>query len=323
MVDSTGRRGARGAHSLMCCVAALTIGLAGCTHADAQEVRSVQGAASADPQPADGPAIWRLQDEDTVIYLFGLAGALPPDTEWRSAAFDEALGAADLVILETLTPGPEGQAEVQAAVQSSGLYQDGRTLSSVLDAEDLALVTSVAGNLGVPIQGIDPLKPWLASIQLGVIAVTRQGFDVASTPSAEIEAQARSMNATVEALEGPTDLLLTIAGLDESEQIGMLTHAARDLRDNPDQLTQLNNAWLRGDVGEIGTILHGPNGYWSSDVVYQTMLVSRNAEWSTRVSSVMSEHQGTAFMAVGLGHLAGDDSLVLQLRRAGYEVDRL
>lgn len=320
MVDSTNRKCAPFVRLAVSTAAVVAIALTGCTQTGSKET---QAASIPDVELAAGPAIWQLSDENTTVYLYGFAAALPPETNWRSAAFENAFKQADLVMLEARSPGPEDQAAMQSAIQSNGVYQDGRTLSSILNAADLELVSSVAGDLGVPMQGIDPLKPWLASIQLGVVAVTRQGFDLANTPTATIEALARNEDKTVDAFEGPTDLLLTIANLDEAEQIGMLTQAARDLRDKPDQSTILNAAWLNGDVAQVNDLLHGPEGVWSSDVVYRTMLSDRNKAWSDSIGQVMAEHEGTVFVAVGLGHLAGSDSLVSMLQARGYTVKRL
>ena len=42
--------------------------------------------------PAARPALWKLADSDTTIYLFGTIHLLPKGTEWRTAKFDAALG---------------------------------------------------------------------------------------------------------------------------------------------------------------------------------------------------------------------------------------
>ena len=63
---------------------------------------SIQGnEASAEPHTyADGPALWSLSDEDTKVYVFGLAPVLKAGADWQSAAVRAALGEADLIVLE-------------------------------------------------------------------------------------------------------------------------------------------------------------------------------------------------------------------------------
>ena len=55
--------------------------------------------------------------------------------------------------------------------------------------------------------------------------------------------------------------------------------------------------------------------------LYQTLFIDRNLRWSKILTRYM-EDSGTAFAAVGAGHLLGDDSLIKYLKEAGYEVER-
>ena len=57
------------------------------------------------------PALWRLADEDTTIYMFGTIHVLPQGFRWRSAQFDAVLAEADTLVLET-----SDYAEVEGAI---------------------------------------------------------------------------------------------------------------------------------------------------------------------------------------------------------------
>src|SRR5688572_3865570 len=71
--------------------AGAALALAGCTTPQAAE----SGKAA-----AAKPAMWRVADEDTTIYLFGTFHLLPPGHVWRTAALDQALAQADELVLE-------------------------------------------------------------------------------------------------------------------------------------------------------------------------------------------------------------------------------
>lgn len=270
---------------------------------------------------AKGPAVWTLSDEDTTVHLFGLAQVLLPHTDWRSDTFNAMFERADVIVLESNGSDPDAQIKVQQAVQKFGLYSGDASLGSVLDESQRKEISAVATSLGAPMQAIDALKPWLASIQLGVLAVSKQGYDLNNGPGSVIEAEAKMANKPIQVFEGPTELLQRMAGFSEQEQIGMLLHTVRTLRDDPDQMARMNSAWLSGDVEAVADILHGDGGAWSSQAIYDSMLVERNAAWSTAIVTMM-EQPGTIFVAVGLGHLAGKDSLVKMLSDKGFEVRR-
>jgi uncharacterized protein YbaP (TraB family) len=56
--------------------------------------------------------------------------------------------------------------------------------------------------------------------------------------------------------------------------------------------------------------------------VYEALFVRRNNAW---IEILLRELQGSGvdFVAVGAGHLLGEDGLVAQLRARGYTVERV
>ena len=47
-----------------------------------------------------GPALWRVTDADTTIYLFGTVHALPQGKEWFDARIERAFAASDEMVTE-------------------------------------------------------------------------------------------------------------------------------------------------------------------------------------------------------------------------------
>lgn len=272
-------------------------------------------------EPSEGPAIWTLSDEDTTIHLFGYTQVLKPGTDWQSDAYKAAFSDADVLILESDGTSPEAQAAAQQKIQEIGLYTDGRTLSTVLSEDMAAEINTVTTSLGAPLQALDALKPWLASIQIGVLNLSQQGYNLSQPVSVGIAAEARSAGKPVKTLESPTGLMERIAALPEAEHIGMLTHAVSQMQADPDQTERLNAAWLDGNVEGVAAELHA-EGAWASDALYEVMLVQRNKEWGKTITDILDTETGTMFVAVGLGHLAGDDSLVSMLEAQGISVRR-
>ena len=207
--------------------------------------------------PATGPAIWTLSDADTTIHLFGYTQVLKPNTQWQSETYKQTFTEANIVVLETDSSSPEAQSEAQQTIQKIGLFTDGRTLSSVLTEDQQAEVNILTTSLGAPLTALNPLKPWLAAIQIGVLNISRQGYDLANTPSSVIAREAKAAGKDVRVLEGPTVLMQHIAKLPEAEHVGMLMHGVRTLRDRPDQTEKLNSAWV-----EWGCDHHRRNPPW-------------------------------------------------------------
>src|SRR3954453_1480315 len=62
---------------------------------------AISAGACAAPAPAPHvakPAMWKLADADTTIYLFGSFHLLPNGEQWRTPAFEKALAGSDTLV---------------------------------------------------------------------------------------------------------------------------------------------------------------------------------------------------------------------------------
>lgn len=56
------------------------------------------GAATAEARPA----LWKVADADTTIYLFGTIHLLPEGLEWRTPALNQAIARSDSLVMEAV-----------------------------------------------------------------------------------------------------------------------------------------------------------------------------------------------------------------------------
>jgi hypothetical protein len=84
-------------------------------------------------------------------------------------------------------------------------------------------------------------------------------------------------------------------------------------------LDTLVSEWVDGDVHGIGLLMSNPD-MMGSDDVYDALLKSRNEIWVGKIEAMLEE-PGTRLIAVGAGHLAGEDSVIEMLEAKGYEVE--
>lgn len=293
-------------------IATATLTVSACASWDVQ---------NAAPTPAPGPALWRVADADTTVYIFGAADLLPPDAQWRSTAVTDALGQANQVILET-DESPEAQAALGAVIQEIGLYRDGKTLREVLNTAQEAEIGAVTQSFGAPLSALDRLKPWLAGIQIGALNAQRQGYQTWSSGLAQLRADAKGADKAVSFLEPDRRTILRIINnLPEETHINMLLTAARQARDKPAQATETAPHYLAGDIEALTLMYHG-EGQWADQRLYDALLVERNREWAKGIETLLENHDGVIFFAVGVGHVLGADSLQEMLKTRGIEAVR-
>lgn len=149
----------------------------------------------------DRPAMWRIADADSTIYLFGTLHLLPSDIQWKSDRYEAAMKTADTTITEADTASPEALAAVQAAVRQYGFNPPGVTLSETLGDKRATQFSSFADKLGMPMSALEPLRPWLALLSLAQIVYQKAGFNLAQGVEASILTQAKAEGDTLAYLE--------------------------------------------------------------------------------------------------------------------------
>lgn len=289
-----------------------TVGVAACREAPRAETT---------PQPR--PAMFKLADPDSEIYLFGTVHILPPDLKWRTPAFDAALEKADRVYFETPS-GPDAEARAIALTQSLGMNPPGVTLDSYLTPDEQVRLRSAAVKAGTSIENLQPMRPWLAAIMVSLSAMMEAGQDPDSGVEKVIEADAAKSEKRLAYFETIDEQLGLFAKLSEQSQKAILIASLDDIEEGPALTQKLDNAWVNGDLRTLDSYVNGDMRRLDM-AVYKAILVNRNANWTKQIDALMQADQKgeTIFIAVGAGHLAGKDGVPAMLEKLGYRVDRV
>jgi uncharacterized protein len=283
---------------------------------EAAEARAI---AAAEASRGGGhPALWTLKDEDTTLYLMGTVHMLRPDVDWRTPEVDAAIGSADTIVFEADTTSPEAGRDLMKFFSAQGMFGDGTQLTSLLTEGEVALLNEALVEVDLPLAAVQPMRPWYAAINLSVIQMTQEGFDPSSGVEMKIEAEAKARGAAFDYLETVDQQLGEFAGLDNCAQIEFLMQTAEGMKEGTETLDLLVSEWADGDTVGLAALLASPDSF-GSDAAYDALLKNRNARWAPLIAGMLDE-PGTRLIAVGAGHLAGDDSVIAMLRAEGYEV---
>ena len=85
-------------------------------------------------------------------------------------------------------------------------------------------------------------------------------------------------------------------------------------------MAELQSAWKRGDQSVFVRMLDQLRK--SSPDTYRLMFAERNARWADWIAARM-QTPGVVFVAVGAGHLAGKDSVLVRLAQLGVTSTRI
>ncbi|MFM2274078.1 MAG: hypothetical protein RL702_3143, partial [Pseudomonadota bacterium] len=86
------------------------------------------------PEPAR-PALWKVADEDTTIYLFGTIHLLPKGIAWYDGALAKAFDQSDELVTEIPEIEPDGAG---SAVLKYGMLPAGQSLRGLMTAREKA-----------------------------------------------------------------------------------------------------------------------------------------------------------------------------------------
>jgi uncharacterized protein YbaP (TraB family) len=245
------------------------------------------------PMPSAEPALFAVRDGDTTVYIFGTFHALDGKSPWFGNTLRTAFEHSDELVLETLIPERPPEA-----------------------------VRSAAG-FGPPT--VTPSASFLATTRMAINAGRAQGMQVANGADMVLRHIAEDEGKRVEGLE---TLQLQVSMFNHLPATPAAISATGNRRAAAGMqidglsktMAAMQASWKRGDQTVFVHMLDQLEA--ASPDTYRMMFTERNERWADWIRARM-QTPGTVFVAVGAGHLAGKDSLLVKLAERGLPSQRL
>ena len=264
------------------------------------------------------PAMWKLSDRDTTIYLFGTFHLLPQGKAWRTAQFDKALAAAGELVMEV--PNVDDPQAVAEATTRLGVFADLPPVTERVPANMKAKLAAMIDEAGLPVGGLDRYKTWFAALALFSVTFKRLGLAPNSGVESNISGPFRAAGKPVSGLETLEEQFGFFDHLSEDSQRKFLVAVLDSPEETKKQFAEMLAAWSNGDLAGIARSFDDETQM--SAELRQVLMAQRNARWADWLKARM-EKPGVVFVAVGAGHLAGKDSVEAMLEARGLKVQRV
>lgn len=264
---------------------------------------------------APGPALWKVSDKDTTIYLFGTVHALPKGTEWYRPHVKAAFESSGELVTEVSKQDLDSVGGLMADV----IYlPKGQNLRDLLPAPDRQAFEMALVSLGIPVETFDRYKPWAAAFYLSLLPVQAAGFE--SDQGVDVNlTQMAGPNVKHEALETAAFQIGLFNDMPQNKQVAYLSEVVRSIPEIAPQIKEIAAAWSTGDIDELSKVYLADD---TDPLLHQSVITQRNKTWAVWIRQRLKQ-PGTVFVAVGAGHLAGDDSVQAQLRKHGIKSVRV
>lgn len=186
----------------------------------------------------------------------------------------------------------------------------GEALSTRLGAETWQRLVATLDDF--PPAQLDRLQPWaVVNLLFARMFPTAVPLDLAVVREAE---RAERELVFLETLEQQLALLARVM---DADAVTQLLDEASPMR----RLLAVGvAAYQKGDAETLSASVLDPAGYGGDPEVMDLFLFARNRAWVDKLLPELS--RGGMFVAVGAAHLVGDEGLVAQLEKHGFEVTR-
>jgi uncharacterized protein len=247
--------------------------------------------ATLDTPPANAdPAIFVVRDPDTTVYIFGTFHALDGKSDWFNDEVKTAFDSSSELVLETLVP-------------------------------EAPKPFAPAPRLGMTVA---PSASFLATTRMAIDAGRSQGLKVGFGADMILREVAEASGKQVDGLETLESQLNMFAKM-PAPAAARPPKAGDPVGESPVEslsrsMVEMQSAWNRGDQTVFVRMLDQLRQ--ASPDTYRMLFAERNSRWADWIAGRM-QTPGTVFVAVGAGHLAGKDSLLVHLAQLGIESSRV
>jgi uncharacterized protein YbaP (TraB family) len=247
------------------------------------------------PEQKAAPAMFVVRDPDTTVYIFGTFHALDGQTHWFSDNIRNAFEQSNELVLETVIP------EQPQMIHAGPGFRP---------------------------PSVTPSASFLATTRMAINAGRSQGMQVGNGADMVLRHVAEAEGKSVEGLETlqfQLDMFNRMPATTSAPPPAPQAKPGQQADGNQMEslskaMAEMQAAWKRGDHSVFVRMLDQLRA--NSPDTYRMMFTERNDRWADWIRARM-QTPGTVFVAVGAGHLAGQDSLLVRLAERGIPSHRV
>jgi uncharacterized protein YbaP (TraB family) len=266
------------------------------------------------------PALWRVHNGTSTVYLFGSLHILPRGYNWTTPEIERAMSASDVFIFEV----PVDEAAIQdqkAFIIEHGLLPLRQSLRSLLSTNEFQAYSAVLRRAGLKPELFEHYRPWLAAVMVGLAYLHRDDLLTLKGADDDLMAYARDHGRKLIYLESIRQQMELLTGGDDNGHLKALKNLIVTLPQSRNQEKELIETWSRGDAAHFSALL---DGYFKDRPEAREFLVDRrNRNWLDPLKQALGRQNGTTMITVGAAHIGGENGLLALLCGQGYEVERV
>jgi uncharacterized protein YbaP (TraB family) len=271
------------------------------------------------PASADShPPIWRIDGKHNSVYLLASVHVLRASDEALPESVLRAYNSAKTIYMEVdlddLDP-----TEPSEFTLARGVLPPDQSLEDILGPDQYGRAHAQALDLGVDLDQLAQLEPWVVAITIAQMQFARLGLDPQAGVEQRLMGRAKQDGKEIRGLETLADQLGALDALPMKLQGEFLSISLDEAADMEKDADELIGDWARGDTEALAkTLVHDFDKFPD---LYRSLIVDRNRKWADEIGALLDDDQNY-LIVVGALHLVGNDSVIELLRTRGHPAKR-
>lgn len=257
--------------------------------------------------------LWKISGKNLAkpSYLFGTMHSICAEDYFFEKHMENALAAADKLLLEIDMSDPMAMLSYQQQL----MLPQGESIRDYFQDEDAytRFGEFVKKNLGMDIAMMTQFKPFMFVSMLSMKAMqcsTQESYET------NLMSKAKTQQKSIGGLETIKDQLDIFDQMSKSELKQMLLQTMEQMSETDTTLRTMTSLYKTQDVEALHRFIVSFEDMYSME---SKLISSRNLRWMNQLQHDMPHE--SLFIAVGAGHLGGEQGLIKLLRRGGYTVE--
>jgi uncharacterized protein len=266
--------------------------------------------------------LWKVTGPKGVVYLFGTIHAGKADFYPLPSVIEDSFQKADALIEEVDTSDPGEASRIEQGLVAVGSYTNGDTITNHLSETTRSHLAAYVKKGGLPEAAIASMRPWLVSLLVVQLEMKRRGVDPFYGLDRHFLEEARQSHKGIGALEEAASQLRLLSSLSEEFQDRLLLSSLVDIEKWADTFDLLTRAWQSGDTAAMQEVItSGVREYPQLKPLMTKLFDDRNTAMTAKIARFLQTPK-SYFVAVGAGHLVGNQGIPSQLRRKNFKVEQ-
>ena len=267
---------------------------------------------------AEAP-VWALKGAHNTVYLAGSVHLLRSKDATLPSAFDRAYKDAEALVME-IDLDDLDPAAAQSWMLTNGMYTDGQTLEDAIGQQRFDKVEKEGNRLGLPVEALQQLEPWLVAMTLAQMQYMKLGFDPEQGVEKQLQRKAMQDHKEITGLETLEEQLGLLSGLSPADQAKFLDLTLEEMHEMEGETDSLLSAWRSGNAQKLASMLS--DEYKVAPALYRMLIADRNKRWMPQLEKLLKGDKDY-LVVVGALHLVGNGGLLELTKAKGFEAKQL